>query len=236
MLCRKRLLMAFAVVAITTAVSPGQLMIVDTLPGEFIDISDTGQSLNLSGNLSAEFITDIGNEVLPAGRIVVGNNGGIAFDPLDDYLSPFNEEIPSDMAFGGWQGLLPYWDNIGNDIGDVVYGVVDDVLIIQWHDKPLADVDGTVRFQVKIFDEVKGPVPIYAQFIYADVEQPGPNGGASATIGYQNGPAAFNDVQWSFNTAGAVSNGTVLSLTTPTPGAFALLTLGLMRSRRRRLN
>ena len=36
--------------------------------------------------------------------------------------------------------------------------------------------------------------------------------GASATIGYQDGNAGFGDVQFSFGSAGAVSNGSVLSL------------------------
>jgi len=47
--------------------------------------------------------------------------------------------------------------------------------------------------------------------VYDDIQQPLPNGGESATIGYQAGGFG-NDVTWSLNTASSVSNGTVLSL------------------------
>lgn len=224
------LLMAIAGAAAASAQS---LSIVDDLPGVFEDISGTGTPLNLSGNLEAVINTTIGNLVFPAGRVVVGNNGGVGFDPLDDNLAPDNEPIPSINAFGGSQAALPLWDNIGNDIGDVYWAEQLDTLIIQWHDHRFEGSQDTSRFQLKIFELAPTPNTIYAQFIYADIEQPRAGGGASATIGYQDGGAGFNDVQWSFNTAGAVANGTVLSIV-PEPSSVVLLLVGALRFLRRR--
>ena len=211
------------------------LEIVDDLPGEFIDITELGaEALHLSGDLSAEITTSIGNAVFPAGRVVVGNNGGLGFDPPDDFLAPLNQEIPSDTAFGGGQGGLVFWDDIGNDVGDPYWLELGDRVIIQWHDSHFEGSEDTARFQIQIFD-LGAPAPelIYAQFIYDDIEQPRPGGGASATIGYQDGGAGFNDVQWSFNSPDAVWDGAVLSVI-PEPSTVVLLGLGTLALVRRR--
>jgi len=211
------------------------LEIVDDLPGEFIDITELGgKPLGLSNDDSAEITTSIGNVVFPAGRVVVSNNGGLAFDPPDDFLAPLNEEIPSDNAFGGGQAILAFWDDIGNDVGDVFWMELSDRMIVQWHDNRFEGSEDTARFQVQIFANVgASPQPIYAQFLYADIEQPRPSGGVSATIGYQDGAAGFNDVQWSFNTGGAVWDDDALSVI-PEPSTLALVGCGALVFRRGR--
>lgn len=214
----------------------GLLTIVDNLPGTFQDISRTGTALNLSGDLEAEIWTTIGNALLPAGLVVVGNNGAIGFNPPDFDLEPLNQMIPSENAFGGGQSLQIYWDNVGNDVGDVYWQEIGDILIIQWDNVHFADdpdrPQDTGRFQIQIFG---GPTSIFSQFLYDDIEQQFPDGGASATIGYQSGLllGPGNDVQWSFNQPGAVSDGTVLSLI-PAPGSVALLGIGMLGFRRKR--
>jgi hypothetical protein len=210
----------------------GPLLIVDNLPGEFTDISGTGIDLHLGDDASAAITSAIGNLVFPEGRVAVGNNGGIGFDPPGDGLSPENQPLPSGNAFGSGQSLLPYWDDIGDDTGGPLWSQADNVLIAQWN-KPLKGKRDTVRFQIKVFGGA-GANDIFAQFIYADIQQPLPNGGASATIGYQDGGAGFNDVQWSYNTPGAVLDGTVLSLIMPEPaGVMLVLPVALLLLRRR---
>lgn len=209
------------------------LRIVDNVPGEFTDISRTGTPLNLSGNQEAQINTTIGNLVFAAGRVIVGNNGGMGFDPLDTDLAPDNEPLPSKAAFGGAQGALAFWDNINNVIGDVYWQEINDTLIVQWHNNTFEGSRDTSRFQIKIGELAPGPVTVFAQFIYDDIEQPRAGGGISATIGYQDGAAGFNDVQWSFNVGGSVSNGTVLSLV-PEPGSAALLAMGMLVLLRKR--
>jgi hypothetical protein len=220
-------------VALASVGAAQTLQIVDNLPGTFTDISGTGINLGIHGDDSATIFPTIGNAVFPAGRVVVGNNGGMGFNPPDDYLAPVNQPIPSMDAFGGGQAALAFWDDIGNDTGTVLWEQVGGELIVQWHNVHFGPREDFARFQIKIFGTVDPNNPVYAQFIYADIEQPRPGGGVSATIGYQDGGAHFNDVQWSFNTANAVHNGTVLSIV-PEPGMTFLLLLGVCPLLRRR--
>lgn len=232
---KANLLLTFALLVSTA--NAATLDIVDTLPGTFIDISTTGINLGIAGDDEVIWTTAISNLVFPAGDIVIGNNGGLGFgDVPDPNLAPLNAEIPSAAAFGAGQAVLGFWDDIGNTLGNVyLEEFPGDRLIVQWDGKGFDDDPGggTITFQIQIFDNVRRGVPIYTQIIYADVEQPRAGGGASATIGYQDGGAGFNDVQWSYNTAGAVSNGTVLSLI-PEPTGLVLLAAGALAASRRR--
>lgn len=214
----------------------GQLVIVDDIPGTFMDITTSGTILELGGDGEIVIGTTIGNEIFPSGAVVRHHNGGLgfAFPPSND-LAPFNEPIPSTAAFGGGRALLPFWDDIDDKNGDVFEFQNEDVLIIQWNDLLLTGTSDTVTFQVQIFgDPVGGPEAVFAQIVFADIEQLAPGGGASATIGYQDGGGGFGDFQWSFDTAAAVANGTVLSIVTPEPATLVLLALGGFVIRRTR--
>ncbi|MCP4589420.1 MAG: PEP-CTERM sorting domain-containing protein [bacterium] len=218
----------FAGMLVCSGVATAQpLVIVDDQPGAFIDISVTGTALGLGEEDETIYSTAIGNTVLPAGDIVIANNGGVGFDnPPDTNLAPLNAPLPSNSAFGGGQALLAFWDDIGNTMGDIYVREDADRLIIQWHDRQFADSEDTSRFQIQIFDETTRAGCIYAQFLYADIEQPRAGGGASATIGYQDDGAGFGDVQWSFDTANDVDDGMVLTLMCPEPGTAFLVGLG----------
>lgn len=189
-----------------------ELNIVDNLAGFFEDIS-TSTPLVLGNDEELVVGTTIGNVVFPAGSVYVADNGGAAFrDPPGTDLAPVNEPIPSLAAFGGGQVLFVYWDDFDDKDGDVFLSEKTGDLIIQWHNRLLGGAQtGTARVQLKVFGSI-GPSGIVAQLIFDDIQQPGVEGGASATIGYQDGGAGFGDFQWSFNTADAVANGTVLSL------------------------
>ncbi|MBU0637757.1 MAG: hypothetical protein KKB50_02745 [Planctomycetes bacterium] len=205
---------------------------VDYIAGEFTDISGA-PVLNLGGDEVGSVTMTVSNPIFSAGTVWVGNNGGIGFvDPPDDFLTNTNYAIPSNNAFGGGQAVLGLWDNL-DDVGTIHVDETPAALIIQWEDKTFEGSDDTCRFQIKIFD-IDGlrPQPIYAQIIYADIEQPRAAGGGSATIGYQDGGAGHNDAQWSFDAPGAVSNGTVLTLV-PEPGAALLLICGMLAYRQR---
>ncbi|MBN2446051.1 MAG: hypothetical protein JXO22_04975 [Phycisphaerae bacterium] len=231
----KLTLCAAAALLVMAGAAHAQLTITDQEPGQFIDISQTGFGLGLAHDDEAIISTTISNAVFPAGDVHVGNNGGIAFGtPLSADLGPVNQPLPSSDAFGGSQVLLGYWDDIGNTIGDVYWMDQSDRLIIQWESKQFEDSTDTLTFQMQIFQS-RGTrqAPIYAQIIFADIEQPRAGGGASATIGYQDGVGgSYNDVQWSFDTPGAVSNGMVLSLI-PEPATLLLIAAALPLLRRR---
>lgn len=259
-------------IALSLGVAPiaqGQpISIVNNQPGAFDDISVTGTALNLNDDDETVITLPVGNALFPAGTLVVANNGGIALTtrPGKNDLSPENAAIPSISAFTGRQSLLAYWDDLkGDDFvaaaegqsrgkpGNVYYKVTGSTTTVQWSGRSVTDSavaaleSGTVTFQIKIFGGVV-PVPgaIYAQMIYDDVQQSIPAGGVSATIGFQKGEANSNDYQWSFNAAGAVSDGTVLSVmhTTVIPAVsdagnvaliLLILTAGVFVFRRGRL-
>jgi hypothetical protein len=223
-----------ALAVLVAASAPAQLVIVDTEPGIFIDISESGIGLGISGDEEAPISTPISNAVFPGGEVWVGNNGALGFGELPDTNLPaLNEPIFNNAAFGGGQALCGFWDDIDDTYGDIYYENREDVLIVQWDGKEFADSTDTVTFQLQIFDGVRGGNPIYAQMIYVDVQQPRADGGGSATIGYQDGGAGFNSVEWSYNTSGAVSNGTVLSLI-PEPASLLLVIIGGLAAGRRR--
>lgn len=218
-------------------------------PGTFIDISATGTALTINNDEEVVLTTTLGNRILPAGRIVVGYNGGVAFGPTaSDDLTDVNEPIdtatntPNPNVFGGGRTVLPAHDNPGtrlmtNDSGVFIQELSDRV-IIQYNNIPVGTQGETIRYQVQVFDPPLGVIPppeeCFAQFIYDVIDGPIANGGAIFTIGYQDGLGGTNNnVQWSFNTAGAVSNGTVLTFCTPAPGAAMVLGIGLAGAGRR---
>ena len=211
------------------------LQIVDNIPGTFLDISKTSSPRSLADDGETVVATSIGNDVFPAGSIVVANNGGVGFrSPPSNELSPVNEPIPSANAFGGGQAALVFWDDIDDKNGDVYVDQGPSGLIIQWHQQILTENPiATVTFQMRIFTpEEVALTGIVAQYVFSDITQVG--GGASATIGYQDGGAGFGDFQLSFDTAGAVASGTVLSLTIPEPATVAFLAIGSTFVLRRR--
>ena len=152
------------------------------------------------------------------------NNGAIGLvENGESGAFYLNAGLPNFGLFGGSHGtpqaLAIYWDDLDSDTGDVYYQTIGEagarIFIVQWQDRPHYPGDGIVdgdeaTFQVQIFEDA---TPGHAQFLYQDLDfqDEGLNNGASATVGYQAGEIG-NDVQWSFNEAGAVQAGTVLTL------------------------
>ena len=115
----------------------GTLQIVDNLPGNFVDISQTGGTpLNLGDDEEVDIGTFPGNFVLLSGSVVVGNNGGLGFgNATVSDLAPGNEPIPSTSAFLGGQAALVFWDDIDDKQGDVFFSQAADLLIVQWNNR-----------------------------------------------------------------------------------------------------
>ena len=191
---------------------PATVMIVDNLPATWIDISATGAALNLADDASVDISTTIGNTLLAAGTARVGSNGAVRFAGPGLGLGFTNAAIPSANAYGlTSQVVMPFWDDIntaGGTIGNIYWQETQGRLVIQWDAVGFfAAASETATFQV----QVPGSGSIYAQMLYQDVAGVRADNGGSATIGYQSG-GVQNDHQWSFNLAGAVANGDVLSI------------------------
>lgn len=216
------------------------LDMVSNLPGAFVDISGTGQALNLMDDQEIDITTLIGNSILPAGSVTVGINGGIAFNaPANAQLDPMNDPIASGTAFNGARSLLANWDDLDDDpkdpVSDVYFEETGGLAIIQY--SRLLEDDATralniVTFQIQIMPAGTfiGSTPVFAQLLYPTIDPPG---GASSTIGYFDAGMGNNNVEFSFNTPGAVSNGDVVSLI-PEPSSILLLLGGVGLVRRRR--
>jgi len=207
----------FAVPALTLTAS-AQLSLVSNQPGAFIDIAATGTPLNLADDGEVTIFTTVGNALLPAGDVRIGSNGGVRFRGTGTNLALLNAPLP---AFGAFsfesQSLLPFWDDInsaGGTMGQIYWEEVNGVLIIEWKD---VGFFGQLPIESTTFQiQVPSTGAVHARFVYSNVELTRADGGGSATIGYQSGGYGA-DIQHSFNTSGAVSNGTVLSLV----GSFA---------------
>lgn len=210
-------------VGLAAVAARAQVIFVDNISGTFIDISATGTAIVLGDDDETTIVTTIGNPVLPAGLTVVANNGGLGFAPPSTELSPMNEPLPSLNAFDGGQALLPFWDDIGDTIGDIYFQEFPDRYIVQWN-KPLNTGTGFITFQAQVFAPGASPLgraSVFAQMIYAEVEQSS-QGGASATIGFQSATPSLSSVEWSVNMPFAVRDGTVLTLV-PEPSSLVLL-------------
>jgi hypothetical protein len=191
---------------------PPGLEIRSNLPGTWIDVSGTGTPLALDDDAEVDVSTTIGNSLLPAGIVRVGSNGGVRFNGVGLNLPGPNAVIPAGNVFGGDQTLLPFWDDIDTNfglIGEVYVGEAQGRLIVQWQNVGFYNAPATERATFQIQVPTAGPA--LAQFLYQSVSGVRANNGGSATVGYQAG-GFQNDVQWSFNLAGAVTDGTVLTL------------------------
>ncbi|MFG0252699.1 MAG: hypothetical protein ACF8NJ_07505, partial [Phycisphaerales bacterium JB038] len=215
-------------VCIVAGAATAELAIVDTIPGDFTDIAATGTPLSLDDEGTVQVACDFDPTATlfagdGSGACWVSNNGALGF-LADGASGAFyqNGEIPNLGLFSlhqSAQALAVYWDDLDSDTGEIYVETVGDpgerVLIVQWQDRPHYAGDDVLdgdeaTFQVKIFES---GAPAHAQFIYVDVDfqDPALDWGASATIGYQAG-GHQNDVQWSFDTVGAIHAGQVLSL------------------------
>ncbi|MEZ6016391.1 MAG: hypothetical protein R3F49_14835 [Planctomycetota bacterium] len=191
---------------------PAGVELVSNVAGTWIDISGTGTALGLDDDEEIDILTTLGNSLLPAGVARVGSNGGVRFGGVGTNMIAVNTAIPNGLVFAGDQTLLPFWDDVNTalgTVGDIYWQETQGRLIIQWADVGFYNGAATDRASFQI--QVPATGAYFAQFLYQDVSGARANNGGSATIGYQAG-GVENDVQWSFNQAGAVMDGTVLTL------------------------
>ena len=206
-------------------------------PGLFTDISGTGAPLNLNDDSVEIIATTIGNAIFGAGTVVVGNNGGIGYDASSG-LAFANAALPAAGAFSNATALLPFWNDIDEQTGNVYWQELGGALIVQWHNRPHFLDIGSATFQLQLFSAGS----VLARYVYQDVDfgsPPDANFGASATIGYQ--VSSTEAYQYSFDSA-VLANGDVIDITltdSPEPGTLLLTASGLLaalavqRARRR---
>ncbi len=222
----RAVLLAVVGSALAASAASAQISIVNSVPGTFIDISGTGTNLGLEADDgAASFSATHGNSVLPAGLVFVGSNGQVTNVSNTGFTN-------APMPYGSGFGYAP------------AVGRLPHRLRRRRH--LLAELRGPHHCSVQQPPHLRGPGtdlgtwqlqifssgPVLAQYIYQDVifGNVSDNGG-SATIGAEAVDGTF--AEWSFNVA-SISNGTVLSVVVPAPGAAALLGIGSLVALRRR--
>jgi hypothetical protein len=186
----------------------------DALPGAWIDT--TANPLSLSDDGEVDINHTINNALFGAGVARVGSNGAVRFAGSGTSLGFGNAAIPSTNMFSGDQSLAPFWDDINTASGtngNIFWEEANDgdTLLVSWVGVDFfgGDLDA-VDFQLQV--NRTGTGTGLAQFVYGrGIDGVRANGGESATIGYQAG-GIQNDAQFSFDTAGSVAPGTVLTL------------------------
>jgi hypothetical protein len=195
----------------------------------FVDISATGTAmLNTGDDTSHGFVSTIGNELFPAGNVAMCVNG-FAVAGATPLGSFFNNGAILPSSNGTMVGCPPnqpvvcaFWDDLyaSNQPNTTLYWEeIGNVLVLQWNAvEHYAGVPGeAITFQIQVFQDAACSADTI-QIIYPDTVFSLTGGtsiwneGASATIGYV-GPAG--NAAWSFDTAGAVPDGTVITISTP---------------------
>ncbi len=192
----------------------------------FVDISTSGEELFFDhGDGIARVNTNIGNALIPAGKLLVGTDGVLMQDENIAAFSGYSRvELPN--AFFEFAALAPFWSDLENDTGAVYVDerVVDgvDTLIVQWQDRSYFFQSGTGTFQVQLFDrDPSAARQLVARFAYQDVDFDNVfyDGGAEATIGMQIDPNTGEPIS---HDAAAVANGDVIDFYVTTGDRYAL--------------
>jgi hypothetical protein len=194
----------------------------------FFDISTTGTALTGAGDDSSHgFTSTIGNELLPAGPIVVNSNGHVIAGATPGSSFYFNSAITaaSDATqFGYTAGLrvvCPWWDDLYASAlpnATIYWQEVGGVLYIQWnligHFATFGGPAGpAITFQIQVVPANCAPSAIH--MVYPDATFGGAQAandlGASATVGYI-GATTTDNAQFSFDTPGSIPDGTSLTI------------------------
>lgn len=206
----------------------------DEVPFNWVDISATGDNLNLSddsyGRAAIGF--DFSLYGVSASELSVSSNGALYFADAD--LSPGNSSIPGTQLFSPQNSIIAvYWDDLDPGFGGDVF--VDTLgppgqrrFVAQWNQVPhWASQSGVVTMQAILFEGVND---ILLQYLDPSVEQ-----GSGGTVGIQADPDL--GLQWSHNESVlsrelaicfSASGSNCLNSEVPLPATAALFGLGLL--------
>jgi len=159
----------------------------------FEDISATGTDLGLDddGEANVDIGFDFAFYGAISGIVRVGNNGGILFGVDAGDLGYNNLALPNSTL---GPAILPFWDDFDSETGGVYAQTLGDApnrrLVVEWKDR--VHYDGADNTDPATFEAVLYEGSNTIVFQYADVDMDGTDldGGASATIGLNQGTRA----------------------------------------------
>jgi hypothetical protein len=178
----------------------------------WVDITTTGAPLALAddgeANITIPFPFTLFDTT--SSNLRVANNGGILFGVTTGDLSTSNVTLPAATPANA---ILPFWDDIDSDTGDVyweVQGVAPNrTLVVEWYNRPHYSNIGSGTFEVILYE---GTNAILFQYLDTDFGNASYNAGISATVGLNQDASAA--VLHSFNTA-VITDGLALLYTPP---------------------
>ncbi len=176
----------------------------DTVPFNYIPINATGTPLGLAddgeANITIPFpFTFYG---VTSSNLRVGNNGGILFNATTGDVAITNTALP---AASPALSILPFWDDIDSDTGDVYWEVQgtapNRMLIVEWYNRPHFSNTGSATFEVILYETSN---EIKFQYLDTDFGSATYNFGVTATAGINKD--ATTALQYSYNQAVLTNN------------------------------
>jgi hypothetical protein len=229
---RFRFLSLLAVAVLATAASAQTIS--SGFIGTFVDLSAAGTNGNAitpTDDSAHNITTTVGNGLFPAGPITISNNGHCyasmgttsVYSNVD--IVPGSTTVPTGLVGAANGILLPHWDDLYPNAShptQIYWQEIGGVLYIEWfRENHFADatVNQDVTFEVQVFSAPPAGSP-WIQYLYLDTVFGGTfaanDNGASATVGWVAGANTLGlNAKWSFDTAGAITSGMVLSIFPP---------------------
>jgi hypothetical protein len=203
-----------------------------TYPGTFVDLSPAGTNgtaITPLDDSTHQIVTTLGNGLFPPGFITIGNNGIVWSAAGED--APYQNSdipptgVPDGMAESSNGIICAYWDDLLPDAAyptQIYWQEAGGVLYIEWYRENHfgSSIFGEdITFEVQIFSSPAPGAP-WIQIFYPDATFGGSmaanDNGASATVGWVKAANAIGrNAKWSFDTAGSVPNGLILSIFPP---------------------
>jgi Subtilase family/Carboxypeptidase regulatory-like domain len=161
---------------------------VDATDGTPLGLGDDGEA-NVTLPFSFNFYgTD-------STAIRVGNNGGLLFGVTVGDLAVTNENLGTTTTNNL---IVPFWDDIDSDTGDVYYKTVGTApyrqFIVEWFNRPHYSNIGNATFELILYETTNNIKYQYQDVVFGNVSY---DNGASATVGIRQ--TGSNYLQYSYN-------------------------------------
>ncbi|MFN2227835.1 MAG: carboxypeptidase regulatory-like domain-containing protein, partial [Anaerolineae bacterium] len=168
---------------------------------EWIDASD-GTGLGLSDDAEANVNLPFAFHFYgsPSTALRVGNNGGLLFGTTSGELAYANTSLD---AAGVDDLLVPFWDDLDDETGNVYYKTVGTApyrrFVVEWYDRPHYNYGGGVgdaTTEMILYETTNNIKFQYQDVVFGNADW---DGGASVTVGIRSDAA--NYLQYSYNQA-----------------------------------
>ena len=191
----------------------------------WVDITSTGTPLGLSDDGETDITTTNTYTFYGTGytTFTVANNGGILATSGGN-LAAGNVQLPASSSSYTVPVILPFWDDLDNDTGDVYWQEFGTCpytqfssgacLVVEWADRPHYNAVGAVTFEVILSAAEESMIFQYQDVDFGDANY---DYGSSATVGIDNNYTTTGAyLEYSYNSAD-ISNSLAILFSTSVP-------------------